>query len=512
MSTHAKLDFNDLQGILRFAHGSMSATRYLLLSIKDLASAQIWLSDAPITSAETISPRPEKALQLAFTSSGLLAMGLSPDIVGNFSEEFVSGMCSANRARRLGDTANNDPQYWRWGGRQDNTPHLLVILYATPDELDTWHNQIADENFNKAFSVQSSLNSNNIVDAEPFGFADGISQPTIDWQREQSVDSHSRDTYSNLLALGEIVLGYPNEYGEYTARPLVSTDSYPAASALLTAEDQPNLRDLGRNGSYLVFRQLEQDVQGFWQFIEKSAGGDLFESDQLAAAMVGRNRDGSPLVNISSQLIPGTHKKSREKNNFNYAKDPDGLACPIGSHVRRSNPRSGDFPPNTTSFLQRLLQILGFRGKDRNDDLVASTRFHRILRRGRQYGTSVSLNKNSTAETSPPNKDRDNEQGLHFICLSGSIARQFEFVQNAWIANSTFNALQNEGDPLLGNREALAGGTATDNFSRPQAEGPRQCINGLPQFVTVRGGAYFFLPGLSALQFIIASSTDNNSQ
>lgn len=517
MSAHAKLDFNDLQGILRFAHGSMSATRYLLLSIKDLPAAQRWLSNAPITSAETVSPRPEKALQLAFTSSGLLTMGLSPDIIENFSEEFVSGMTAENRARRLGDTDNNDPQRWRWGSTQNNTPHLLVILYATPGELDNWHNQIADDNFNEAFSVQDSLNSNNIVDAEPFGFADGISQPAIDWQREQAVDSHSRDTYSNLLALGEIVLGYPNEYGEYTTRPLLSVDEYNAASSLPDAEDQSGLKDLGRNGSYLVFRQLEQDVDGFWQFIEKSADGDLFESDQLAAAMVGRHRDGSPLVDIAPHHIPGTHKNSQEKNNFNYDKDPEGLACPIGSHVRRSNPRTGDFPPDTTSFFRRLLRILGFRGKHKNDDLVASTRFHRILRRGRQYGPSASLDKNATGRSNPSsnnsaNSSLENEQGLHFICLSGSIARQFEFVQNAWIANSAFNALQNESDPLLGNRKALAGGTPTDNFSRPQVEGPRQCIKDIPQFVTVRGGAYFFLPGLSALQFIINFSNENKSK
>jgi hypothetical protein len=27
-------------------------------------------------------------------------------------------------------------------------------------------------------------------------------------------------------------------------------------------------------------------------------------------------------------------------------------------------------------------------------------------------------------------------------------------------------------------------------------------VHGLPQFVTVRGGAYFFMPGLSALRYI----------
>ncbi|GAB1263904.1 Dyp-type peroxidase [Aurantivibrio infirmus] len=500
------LDLKDLQGIIRFAHGKMTAARFLLLNIKDRSLAKQWLETAPITTAETVSPIPESALHIAFTASGLTTLGLNPEIIENFSEEFVSGMTAKNRARRLGDTGTNDPAHWYWGSAEHNTPHILLLLYTTPEHLESWHSEITGDNFNQAFNLLNSLDSNNIVDAEPFGFADGISQPAIDWQQEQSTDSHNRDTYSNLLALGEVVLGYPNEYGEFTARPLIPAETR-HANLLPDAADQIGLKDLGRNGSYLVFRQLEQDVHGFWRFIEKSAEGDLFEADQLAAAMVGRNRDGSPLVDLSPQHIPGTHENTREKNNFNYDEDPKGIACPIASHVRRSNPRTGDFPPDTSTFLQRILRILGLRGKHNHDDLVASTRFHRILRRGRQYGSTISLEEARQI----PTDSNQGERGLHFICLSGSIARQFEFVQNAWIANSTFNALQNEGDPLLGNREALAGGTPTDNFSRQQASGPRQCLKGMPQFVTVRGGAYFFLPGLSALKFIIANSNDNNS-
>jgi deferrochelatase/peroxidase EfeB len=128
-------------------------------------------------------------------------------------------------------------------------------------------------------------------------------------------------------------------------------------------------------------------------------------------------------------------------------------------------------------------------------DLVASTRFHRLLRRGRPYGTAISP---AQALASCPGRD---EQGLYFIGLNANLSRQFEFVQGAWLAGSRFNGL-NESDPLLGPRLPSPGGSPTDTFSIPQAGGPDQRVTGLPQFVTVVGGAYFFLPGIRALRYL----------
>ena len=75
-------------------------------------------------------------------------------------------------------------------------------------------------------------------------------------------------------------------------------------------------------------------------------------------------------------------------------------------------------------------------------------------------------------------------------------------VQGAWLANATFAGLGNEADPIVGSREEFPPGQPTDNFTRPRAEGPCARFSGLPRFVTVVGGAYFFLPGLRALRFI----------
>ena len=298
------------------------------------------------------------------------------------------------------------------------------------------------------------------------------------------------------MKLGEVLLGYINEYGLYTDRPLLKANDAPAAEILPLAEDNPELRDLGRNGCYLVMRQLEQDVPGFWKFVDSTSGGNAVEREQLASAMVGRARDGSPLIDDSQQSANGRRDDTPANNRFNFDRDPQGHRCPVGAHIRRANPRSGDFPPGTRGLISCLLRTLGFCRRHPTEDLISSTRFHRLLRRGRAYGPTL------TPEDAIKKKVAKAERGLHFICIGANILRQFEFVQNAWLMNTKFGGLAGESDPLLGNREPLSGGEATAHFTIPRAGAPAKCVAELPQFIRVRGGAYFFMPGLKALQFI----------
>ncbi|MGH7347399.1 MAG: Dyp-type peroxidase, partial [Candidatus Rokuibacteriota bacterium] len=177
-----------------------------------------------------------------------------------------------------------------------------------------------------------------------------------------------------------------------------------------------------------------------------------------------------------------------------------GTRCPIGAHVRRANPRSGDYPAGTTGLVSRLLRLLGFGGRGFEDDLVASARFHRVLRRGREYGPGL-----SPEDALRPGPDQD--RGLRFICLNANIGRQFEFVQNAWIMGTKFAGLTEERDAIIGSREPIPGCPVTDNFSIPRDGGTARRITGLPAFVTVRGGGYFFLPSVRAVRYLASLRT-----
>ena len=213
--------------------------------------------------------------------------------------------------------------------------------------------------------------------------------------------------------------------------------------------------------------------------------------------MVGRTRQGDPLVPLSASPIPGSHHKPGDPaNNFTFDGDPHATGCPFGAHIRRSNPRNVDLPGKPGWLLPRLWHSLGLGIKSFRDDSIASTRFHRMLRRGREYGPKLEI---EDAVRSAP--DGDPKRGIHFVCLNANISRQFEFVQNAWLMSTKFDGLSEESDPLLGNRAPVGACPYTGNFGIQRDGAPSRTLTGLPQFITVRGGAYFFLPSLRALRY-----------
>jgi Dyp-type peroxidase family len=488
----SQVDYADVQGLVRFGYGQMTSASYVLVHVKNADAAKAWLRSAPITTAVAQKPPPKTAMNIGITAPGLRALGVSESIVACFSHEFRGGMGQESRARQLGDIGKNAPSNWTWGsyGRE---PHAVVMLFAEPGELDAFIQRTKDQNWSEAFEQITSLGTSNLDGDEPFGFADGISQPQIDWQQQLERPCTQLE-YTNVVALGEFLLGYPNEYGKITDRPLLEPDA--ASTDLLNAEDAPAKKDLARNGSYLVMRQLEQDVRGFWKCLYAQAGGNIVDANQLGAKMVGRTRAGDPLVPIEAKPIPGTDPRTVTQNQFTYESDPVGARCPFGAHVRRTNPRNNDFPGRRLNALRKLMTMLGFGPKGFYDDLTSSVRFHRILRRGREYGSELLPEEALLA--APPN---ESARGLHFICLNANISRQFEFLQNAWIANTKFSGVSGESDPLLGNRESIPGCPVTGNFTIPGDGTLRRRLSGLPQFVTVRGGAYFFLPSLCALRY-----------
>jgi Dyp-type peroxidase family len=488
-----RIDFGDIQGLVRFGYGKLTDTCYFLVRIRDAAAAAAWLKSAPITDAALRDHAPEHAVQVAFTVSGLRAMAVPEEVVAGFSPEFLSGMADdPNRSRRLGDVGVNAPANWWWGTKR-NLPHLVVLLFAREGQLAGLQRIVQNDHWLQGFEEISCLSTSDLRGFEPFGFIDGVSQPTIDWDSVRPANPPEQLQYGNLVAVGEFLLGYRNEYGKYTERPVVPA-SASGQGVLPPSEEDPQRLDIGRNGSYLVFRQLKQDVCGFWQYLNSQAQGDAAECTRYAEAMVGRKLNGDALLSTLENEIPGVAKED-DRNHFTYASDADGKTCPFGAHIRRANPRNGDIS-GADGILHRVLRTLGLSVNGLRDDLVASTRFHRILRRGREYGTLLSR------EDAIRGRDDAGDHGLYFICLNANISRQFEFVQNAWIMNSKFDGMSDEADPLLGNREPLVDGRSSDNFSLSNRNLAPQRLYGVPQFVSMVGGAYFFLPGIRALRYL----------
>ena len=313
-------------------------------------------------------------------------------------------------------------------------------------------------------------------DREHFGFHDSITNPTIAGLKEPHIK-----TSSAPVKAGEFILGYENEYRRITARPVVDRALDPRH---LLKDDGSGGADFGRNGSYLVFRQLYQDVHGFWSFIDQAAGklpGAMAARGPswLGAKMIGRWQSGAPIARAPDRDDPTL----TDKDDFLYrSDDPSGVACPIGAHIRRANPRDGFMLVNAA-------------------DSAALSNRHRLLRRGRSYGPVLA--EPMTPENMLLRGPDDVDRGLCFICLTANISRQFEFVQGSWMNDPSFNTLHDDVDPLLGQRGRFSANPAAagSTFTIP-AVPVRARLHGLPNFVTVRGGAYFFLPGKAALRYL----------
>lgn len=492
MSVDRPAEAEDIQGLIWTGYGPLPEASFLLLRIADDAAARAWLHQAPVTTVAQLAQHQDRALHIAISAAGLRNLKVPDAVMAGFSPEFLAGMTGdESRSRRLGDIGPNARALWRWGG--DGEPDLLILLYATEGQLAAWQNQLTEDISRNGFELIEALATSNMGDKEPFGFVDGISQPRIDWRGTREAGTSADEDYGNLITTGELLLGYRDEYGLYTDRPLLpATDG----AALAEAEDQPGLHDLGRNGTYLVFRELRQDVRAFWQFAAREAKNGRPET--LAEAMVGRRLSGEPLVPPGSKPIRGVGPLPEDisRNQFTFDGDSEGLKCPFGAHIRRANPRTGDLPGGRTDIITKLVRTLGLGNQDLSSDLIASSRFHRIVRRGREFGRCI-----DPATAMQPGTP-DPQSGLHFICLNANIARQFEFIQNAWLASAKFNGLSGESDPLIGNREPFPPGCPTDRFSLPQPSGVTERIASLPAFVTVRGGGYFFMPGVRALRFL----------
>ncbi|MES2460394.1 MAG: peroxidase [Armatimonadota bacterium] len=444
----SELDLADIQGFILRGY-TMPFLRCLVLRVEEPKGARAFLNTVrpEVMTAAPWSIKPASCLNLGITFDGLRALGLSEDSLQSFPEEFRDG--ALGRAAHIGDTGANAPENWTDPYATTDT-HLVLWLFAQTrealEERSAW--------LRSRFAADGSVRELSCHDSEAlpqglvhFGYRDSISQPNIVGGPWAGLD----DPLPRAPA-GSFLLGYPSQLRDF---------SYAV----------PTPDALGFNGSFAAFRILEQDVHGFETFLHETAPKIEMSVELLAAKICGRWRNGVPLA-----LSPETDKPEppipfEKLNYFDYVpteSSPDafddrrGLRCPIGSHLRRANPRSS--------------RIRGSGGH-----------IHRVVRRGMPYGPPYD----------PQNPHDGIERGLLGVFIGVSLKDQFEFLMREWVNDGAFApGLGSSRDPLAGDNDP-----AESRFVIPTEDGNR-VISGFSRFVTTRGSAYCFLPSLTALRWL----------
>lgn len=504
MSSDARssLELEQIQGLILNGYGHHPAARYAVFEVTNPAAARRWLGRlvAHLQFGEfRRTPRDEPpftkdiSVNVAFSHPGFAALGLHATALAGFSLPFQEGLSDRDRARRLGDDGASEPSRWAWG-RADQPVHGLLAVFgrtggpvgyaAIQRVIDA---NVQEDNGVRSIVVLDTTPVDPVLRREHFGFRDGITNPRL--------KSLARPGTSDQIADGEMLLGYANGYGHVPMSPEVPAETDPTGR-LRPASDRPLHRDFGRNGSYLVFRQLTQDVRAFWEYVYAAKDGipgiatGRAGAEWLGAKLVGRWPNGTPLTRYPDH--PGPDDED-DLNSFLYYEKGDGFGarCPIGSHIRRTNPR------DTTLPVPHDVELSGAPDDaEKRRARLDLTSHHRIMRRGRMYGQPA----DPRCDPERLRYASEAERGLHFLCFNANLSRQFEFVQSNWALNPTFAGLSKDPDPLIGAQRTCPFPAA--DFTLPGC--PTRRIHNVPRVVEVRGGAYFFMPGRGALEYLAA--------
>jgi Dyp-type peroxidase family len=433
----SRLELEDIQSGLLRARPAPYAAAYLIFRIDDRKAGRELMrraSTVVASAADPSSPIGDAWATVALTFQGLRALGLPQDSLDSFSSEFQQGM--AARARELGDTGASGPENWE---KPLGTQDVHVVLAALAPDAQRLADVLdrARQTYEKLAGIELIWRQECYAlpnEKEPFGFKDGISHPAIEGSGIPGSNPHEQP-----FKAGEFVLGYRDETGGFPPMP------------------QPEV--LGRNGTYAVLRKLHQRVAAFRQYLRSNSSSPQ-EEELLAAKMMGRWRSGAPLALSPERDDPSLGGDGDRNNDFLYSDDPVGLKTPIGSHIRRANPRDAK--------------------------VAGAVRLHRMIRRGTAYGPPL-----------PEGVVEDDgaDRGIMFVFLGAHLKRQFEFVQSEWVNDSTFIGGSGEKDPISGANDG------TGEFTIPRRP-VRRRLKGLSRFVITRGGEYCFVPGLRALQWL----------
>ena len=437
-----QLELEDIQHFL-LTRPPARAARFEFLSFANANAGRNWLAGVVDKVGTGASLRSDSAdvrwIAVGFTWSGLRTLGVDETLLATFPDEFREGPSA--RAAILGFTGGSHPDHWD-EGLAGPSLHAIAILFGR-DAAERDRAARAHQEYFSAIAGVTLLSfldlegiSKDSAHREHFGYRDRLSEIPIEGTGETPTPGSGPP-----VKAGEFFLGYADETG--------------ATPAL------PSPAELSRNGSFAAYLRMQQHVGAFRDFLREQ--GDTPEAQELVAAkLMGRWRDGAPLVLSPEHGDPELGADLERTNDFNYAvMDPLGYRCPVGSHIRRMNPR----------------------------DTVDSLQRHRLIRRGGTYGPAL-----------PDGVSDDGvDRGIAAFLGCASLSRQFEFVMNVWTNDPTFKGLSNERDPIIGTHDG------TFDMTIPKRP-VRRKIAGLPAFTTIRAAAYFFLPGIRALRMLAGES------
>jgi deferrochelatase/peroxidase EfeB len=488
--------------------------------------------------------RARAIVTLALSARGLGRLGLPVESLSTFPFAFVQGMTAPSRRIILGDTGANAAENWRWGLTQ---PEVALLVYGVEQQdVETLIHELVTLAGKLKMAQPHHIPLKRVTDnkREPFGFVDGLSQPVI------------RGTYKgkryadpiHLVEPGEFILGYPDNRGNLPPVPTLAATADPDNRLPLVSPPSEfeltkveTTRDVGFNGSFLVIRELEQNVAGFRSYCQEQAdhlnrtnrlpAPYVVDQEFVAAKLVGRWKDGTSLVRHPYEprdeeraryqrfkkdgeaahshdgQHAATHRSEGRKagDEERETQQHDGHTKPLEkdetlrptSHPADARPierpvRSQSGPDNDFLFGEEDPEALRCpfgahirRANPRDSldpgsqDQIDISNRHRIMRVGRQF---------EPAEGGNP--------GLLFMCLNGDIERQFEFLQQTWLRSPNFHGLACEKDPLLGDAEE-----GVCSYTVPTRDGPVR-LGPMPRFVTTKGGGYFFLPGKRLVEYL----------
>jgi Dyp-type peroxidase family len=301
---------------------------------------------------------------------------------------------------------------------------------------------------------------------EHFGFRDGISQPGIRGLTQRANPARKPDQGlpgQDLIWPGEFVLGYP---GQHPDDPIKEGPPPPMAAPWL------------RNGSYMVFRRLEQKVPEFRTFVAERAARLGMDRELLAARMVGRWKSGAPLELAPRREDLTLGGDDTRNNDFEFSDDPLQRKCPYAAHIRKVYPRDDTAPE-------------------------AEVQRHRIIRRGIAFGPEVEPGEITTRH----------QRGLLFVCYQTSIERQFEYIQRrANDPNFVPGKKRPSGggvtpgfDPIIGQASGNGAREMDEPFPNYPAGSRRTTLVVPEQFVMLTAAGYFFMPSIAALRTVLTS-------